>query len=613
MLNRLSIRSKLLVLVGFFVSGLVAYASFSTVTMREVKINGPLYSGIVDGKDLVADLLPPPLYVVEAYLDAHLLQSAPKDQFEYLVKSVETLHRQYDERAQFWTGRLTEGAVRRELLVGTQEPARRFFTILEQQLIPALRRGDAAQAQKSLDELGHTYQEHRQAVDRTVALVSADLAEREKSAATLVSGRQTALILLAAAALLAALVASLFIYQSIMRPLGAAIEVLRDISEGDGDLTRRLEVESDDEIGELATSFNTFADKIHDLVADMQGAATDLSQAADRVSGSAESISSGAQEQASSLEETAASLEQITSTVKQNADNAHQAAQLASGSRGVAEQGGTVVTRAVEAMGQISRSSKKIAEIITAIDEIAFQTNVLALNAAVEAARAGEQGRGFAVVASEVGNLSQRSSSAAKEIKTLIQEAVGAVDGGAILVNESGRTLQDILSSVKRVTDIVNEIAAASREQSAGVEQVSTAVNQMDSVTQTNASETERLASTAQTLSRHAASLLESVRRFKIKGGSPARTPLRASREADGEADRSDAPRARQPRPAPKRAGGARRPAPRRIEVVRASHALPASTAGRGDDGEAPAPNGIDLMDQAMSAGNGAAGGFEEV
>lgn len=241
-----------------------------------------------------------------------------------------------------------------------------------------------------------------------------------------------------------------------------------------------------------------------------------LSAASEQLASAAEELSSGAQEQASSLEETAASLEEITGTVQQNADNAVQANQLSSGARDVAQKGGDVTHRAVAGMSEINEASNKIAAIITTIDEIAFQTNLLALNAAVEAARAGEQGRGFAVVAGEVRNLAQRSAGAAKEIKTLIQDSVGKVEAGSALVNQSGQTLDEIVNSVKRVTDIVAEIAAASREQATGIEQVNRAITQMDHVTQSNASQTEELSSTAESLAAQARHLQEVVDQFHL-------------------------------------------------------------------------------------------------
>jgi methyl-accepting chemotaxis protein len=244
--------------------------------------------------------------------------------------------------------------------------------------------------------------------------------------------------------------------------------------------------------------------------------ADSLASASQELAAASEELSSGAQEQASSLEETASSLEEITGTIQQNADNAQQANQLAGTSREVAEKGGEVVGRAVQSMNEINAASKKIADIITAIDEIAFQTNLLALNAAVEAARAGEQGRGFAVVAGEVRNLAQRAAAAAKEIKGLIQDSVAKVEAGTKLVNQSGHTLDEIVTSVKRVTDIVSEIAAASREQAGGIEQVNKAVTQMDQVTQANASQTEELSGTAEGLAGQAAQLQQLVAQFNL-------------------------------------------------------------------------------------------------
>jgi methyl-accepting chemotaxis protein len=283
-----------------------------------------------------------------------------------------------------------------------------------------------------------------------------------------------------------------------------------------GDLTVRSDLQRRDEVGMIARRFDRFMETLQGLLAQVSDAASQVASASQQLSSASEELSSGSQEQASSLEETAASLEEITGTVKQNADNAKQANQLAMGSRETAETGGQVVTSAVEAMGKINVASKRIADIITTIDEIAFQTNLLALNAAVEAARAGEQGRGFAVVAAEVRNLAQRSATAAKEIKGLIQDSVHKVEGGSELVNKSGQTLQEIVNSVKRVTDIIGEIAAASQEQSTGIDQVNRAVTQMEAVVQSNGAQTEELSSTAQSLAAQAEQLQALVAKFKL-------------------------------------------------------------------------------------------------
>ncbi len=308
-----------------------------------------------------------------------------------------------------------------------------------------------------------------------------------------------------------------FIAGLIARPLRKAVGVLEGVAARD--LTQRLEVESHDELGALASSLNTAVGAIHQALSEVRTVADELASASQQLSGAADQISTGAQEQASGLEETAASLEEVAATVRQNADNAKHAAQLAAGSRTVAEKGGAVVGSAVEAMGDITQSSRRIGDIITTIDEIAFQTNILALNAAVEAARAGEQGRGFAVVAAEVRDLAQRSAAAAKEIKGLIGDSTEKVAAGSQHVNTSGETLREIVTSVKRVTDMIGEIAAASNEQTTGIEQVNKAVSQMDQVTQSNAAQTEELSSTAQNLASKGEQLQELVARFRLDTG----------------------------------------------------------------------------------------------
>jgi methyl-accepting chemotaxis protein len=244
-----------------------------------------------------------------------------------------------------------------------------------------------------------------------------------------------------------------------------------------------------------------------------------VSTAAQQIANGNDDLSQRTQEQASSLEETASSMEQMTSTVKQNAENASHANQLARGAREQAERGGEVAGRVITAMGDINVSSRKISEIVGLIQEIAFQTNLLALNAAVEAARAGEQGRGFAVVATEVRSLSQRSASAAKEIKALIDDSAEKVRSGSELVNESAKVLADIVDSVKKVTDIVAEIAAASHEQSAGIEQVNKAVMQMDEMTQQNAALVEEAAAAARAMQEQAGELTRQVGFFQLLDG----------------------------------------------------------------------------------------------
>ncbi len=285
----------------------------------------------------------------------------------------------------------------------------------------------------------------------------------------------------------------------------------------EGDLTARIRVEGKNGFFKsLAAGMNQLVDNVAELVRTVIRAAGEVRVGAEEISQGNTNLSQRTEEQASSLEETASSMEQMTSTVKNNADNAAQANQLASAARVQAEKGGAVVNSAVAAMNEINVASKKISDIIGVIDEIAFQTNLLALNAAVEAARAGDQGRGFAVVASEVRNLASRSAAAAKEIKGLIQDSVGKVSEGAKLVDDSGRALADIVVGVKKVTDVMAEIAASSQEQAAGVDQVNKAVMSMDEVTQQNAALVEEAAAATQALSAQAVELTQLLSRYRV-------------------------------------------------------------------------------------------------
>jgi methyl-accepting chemotaxis protein len=332
-----------------------------------------------------------------------------------------------------------------------------------------------------------------------------------------------------------------------------------------GDLTQTMTKDYPGLFGQTKDGINATVDNLKKLVDEIKVAVESINTGSKEIAVGNADLSQRTEEQASSLEETASSMEELTSTVKQNADNAKQANQLAIGASTVAGKGGAVVNEVVTTMASINESSRKIVDIISVIDGIAFQTNILALNAAVEAARAGEQGRGFAVVAAEVRNLAQRSAAAAKEIKSLIGDSVDKVENGTRLVGEAGQTMEEIVTSIKRVTDIMAEISAASSEQSAGIEQVNLAITQMDEVTQQNAALVEESAAAAESLEEQAQNLSQSVSVFKLdtKAGmgmavarSAAATPAagRTAGPSKGGAHKPIIQRAAQAKPAEKSA-----------------------------------------------------------
>lgn len=307
---------------------------------------------------------------------------------------------------------------------------------------------------------------------------------------------------------------AIWLARIVSKPLQNAVGLAQSIAAGD--LTNKIEAESTCETGQLIRALADMNASLLNVVTEVRAGTEQINHAATEIASGNLDLSSRTEEQASSLEETASSMEEITATVKHNSENAKQANVLSQTATSIAEKGGSVVSEVVSTMTSINESSKKIVDIISVIDGIAFQTNILALNAAVEAARAGEQGRGFAVVASEVRSLAQRSASAAKEIKELINDSVEKVSQGTRLVDTAGSTMQEVVESVKRVSDIISEITAAGQEQTSGIEQVNQAIIQMDGVTQQNSALVEEAAAAAATLQEQSANLVQVVSVFKL-------------------------------------------------------------------------------------------------
>ena len=388
-------------------------------------------------------------------------------------------------------------------------------------------------------------------LDKLVAINTDGGVRSSASADATYAGSRASLIGLLVGIVAVGMLLALWVARSVSRPLIEAVGVARQVAAGD--LTAQVVVKSQDETGQLMHALKDMNASLQSLVGQVRSGTDTIATASSQIAAGNQDLSSRTEEQASSLEETASSMEELTSTVKQNADNARQANTMALTSSSIAIEGGKVVSEVVGTMASINASSRKIVDIIAVIDGIAFQTNILALNAAVEAARAGEQGRGFAVVATEVRNLAQRSAAAAKDIKVLIGDSVEKVEAGSKLVDQAGRTMDEIVASITRVTDIMSEITAASNEQSAGIEQVNQAIAQMDQVTQQNAALVEEAAAAAESMQEQAASLSEVVSVFKLDAASAAVRPPRPVVQA--------AVAARAPVSAPRQLAGAVRTA----------------------------------------------------
>jgi methyl-accepting chemotaxis protein len=366
-------------------------------------------------------------------------------------------------------------------------------------------------------------------IDKLVTYNNEGAREAQQRGNALYTESRRLIIGLVAASLVIGIGAASLMTRWLIKRLGGEPDYAAEIAQriAAGDLTAQVEVSQHDRTS-LLFAMKTMRDSLVDIVSQVRAGTDTIATGSQQIAAGNRDLSSRTEQQASSLEETAASMEELTSTVRQNGDNARQANALAVSASEVAGKGGAVVAQVVDTMASINASSRQIADIIGVIDGIAFQTNILALNAAVEAARAGEQGRGFAVVAAEVRNLAQRSAGAAKEIKVLIRDSVGRVDAGAKLVEQAGATMDEIVASVQRVTDIMGEITAATGEQTAGIEQVNQAISQMDQVTQQNAALVEEAAAASDAMQGQAGNLAQVVSVFKLDGTQAAPATPRA-------------------------------------------------------------------------------------
>jgi methyl-accepting chemotaxis protein len=522
-LQRLSVRAKLASMIAVSLISLTGLGIFFFTAINEVKVSGPIYAAIAREMDLRSDILPPPEFIVETHLTvlqiAKALRSDPK-QIDALVKNIDGLKHDFDDRQSYWKNALPaetplEVQIREGILKEARDPAIKYFQILSDQFLPAVKRGDDAQANAIIDtQLAPLYLQHKAAIESLADLTEKSQSLREAEARRRIGSRITLLIVISLISLVVSLLVGIYVITSITGPLKKAVDALQSVA--GRDLTAHLTVVNEDEVGAMATAFNTAMGAIRRGFGDAGDIAKTVSDTSVELETAAKQLSDGTQSQASGLEETSASLEQLTATVKQTAENAILARDLSSAASRTASQGIEVIDSAIRAMDQINAASVKVGQITLSIDEIAFHTNILAVNAAIEAARAGDLGGGFAVVATEVRTLAQRSAASAREINHLIRDTVAKVEYGSTQVNRSAETLGEIVKVVKRVAEMVSNIANACSEQSLAINNVNIAVGQVDKVTQLNAAQSEELFATSKQLLATSAQLEQMVGSFDI-------------------------------------------------------------------------------------------------
>ncbi|MEQ1507362.1 MAG: methyl-accepting chemotaxis protein [Myxococcota bacterium] len=569
-------------LLGQLALGVAAYSYVSTV-----RIGGEPFDRIVDAKDLIADVLPPPEYLVEANLVAHqAVETTDLRERDALIARVGQLRADYEGRHAFWVDRLDQGPLRTTLVDASYAPGVQWLDAFDRTLVPALRAGDTEAARTALaGPMNEAYAAHRKAIDEVVTLSNRELEATLAETSETEGSARLALIVVAIASLVAVGGGTAWLMRRVLGPLSGLAAAADALSAGD--LSVSLPDAADDEIGQVSRAFATMRDTLARLFGDVQhlvdaagrgdltgriergqyrgqfGTITegmnalidavssplrqvaDASKAvaaeADGIRQVSTAIARGATDQAASLQQTAASMEQISGMTRMNAHHTTRAKDLTNAALGAARRGDTAMTEMVASMTQIRASAANTAEIIKNINQIAFQTNLLALNAAVEAARAGDAGRGFAVVAEEVRNLALRSKEAAQRTEELIHHSVTLATGGEELSGRVKVQLDEIVGAVDEVTRIVGEISTASSAQARAVEEVSRAVTSMDQVVQRAAASAEESASSSTELAERARDMTEAVGRFRLAGGA-ARSAAATPAGGDFEAARPERP-----------------------------------------------------------------------
>jgi methyl-accepting chemotaxis protein len=540
-LNNMKVKTKLASIFGVIGVGVLSLSYLFNGTLASVKVDGPIYNSIIQGKDVVADVLPPPANLLEAHLLIHqMVQGGSSEEIKRFIERFRQVRREYDYRHNHWEKELPESVMRNALLSTSYRPAVAYSDIGERDLIPMVVAGNYSKAKEVLlDKLTPLYEEHQEALISVVHMAEENHKVQEEKALQTLQLEEK--MFYTGFALLLIVLGSMMwlVASSFTKSVAEVVAVARKLVLGD--TTHIIDTSSKDEIGELmlalkdmmdanqeivastvrlakgdltveikprsakdelGNSLATMVSKLAQVIREIRVGASGMSNAAAQVSSTSQSVSQGTSQQASSVEETSATLEQMNAAINQNAENSRQTEQMAVKGARDADESGQAMRETLEAM-------KIIAEKVVIVEDIAYQTNLLALNAAIEAARAGEHGKGFAVVATEVQKLAERAQSSAKEISSLASSSVKVAE-------RAGELLTELVPAIKKTADLVQEVAAASKEQATGVAQVNRAMTQVDQVTQRNASASEELAGTASTLAAQADAIQQMMAFFLL-------------------------------------------------------------------------------------------------